>query len=41
LYNLIEDSVVKFYEIYTECQSLQLKNIKLEETFHQLEQVFS
>lgn len=41
LYNLIEESVVKFYEIYTECQSLSLKNVKLEETFHQLEQVFS
>jgi hypothetical protein len=33
LYNLIEESMMKFYDLYVEAQSLKMKNVKLEETF--------
>ena len=33
LYNMIEESVVKFYELYVECAATHQKNLKLEETF--------
>jgi hypothetical protein len=33
LYNIVEESVLKSYELYVELQSLKLKNIKLEDTF--------
>ncbi len=41
LYNMIEESVLKFYELHVECTATKQKNMKLEETFQQLDQVFS
>lgn len=38
---MLEESVVKFYELYVDCQATKLKNLKLEETFTQLDHVFS
>lgn len=37
LYNLIEESILKFYDLYVEALSLKMKNVRLEETFQQLE----
>ncbi len=37
LYNLIEESILKFYDLYVEAQTLKMKNVRLEETFQQLE----
>jgi hypothetical protein len=34
LYNILEESVFKFYEIFTMSLSNQMKNEKLEETFN-------
>ncbi len=33
LYNLIEDSILIFYEIFVKYQATEIKNAKLEETF--------
>ena len=33
LYNLIEESILKFYDLYVEAQTLKMKNVRLEETF--------
>ena len=33
LYSLIEESVLKFYELYVEAQGYKMKNVRLEETF--------
>jgi hypothetical protein len=33
LYTMIEESVIKFYELYVEAQGLKMKNMRLEETF--------
>jgi hypothetical protein len=41
LFNMMEDAVVKFYEIFVKCKAQELKNQKLEETFLQLDSVFS
>jgi hypothetical protein len=30
---MIEESTLKFYELYVDCQATKQKNIKLEETF--------
>lgn len=38
---MVEESVVRFYELYVDCHSTKQKNVKLEETFQQLDQVFS
>lgn len=37
----MEEAVVKFYDIFVKSKTLELKNQKLEETFLQLDSVFS
>ena len=41
LYNVIEESASKFHEIFIQYHSLQAKNQKFNETFSQLDRVFS
>eukprot|EP00347_Sterkiella_histriomuscorum_P009079 403342596 len=41
VYNMLEDSVLKFYDIFVKYRASELKNQKLEETFIQLDTVFS
>jgi hypothetical protein len=33
LYNIFEESIVRFYELYVDCLATKMKNQKLEETF--------
>lgn len=37
----MEEAVVKFYDIFVKSKTLEMKNMKLEETFLQLDSVFS
>eukprot|EP00347_Sterkiella_histriomuscorum_P019994 403339503 len=41
LYNLLEEATFKFYDLFVSSFALQQKNEKLEETFQQLDSVFS
>lgn len=38
---MLEDSILKFYDIFVKYKASELKNQKLEETFIQLDTVFS
>jgi hypothetical protein len=40
LYNILESSVFKFYDLFVESQANQIKCDKLQETFIQLDKVF-
>jgi predicted peroxiredoxin len=41
LYNLIEESATKCFELYVDAQAAKCKTARLEDTIHQLELVFS
>jgi hypothetical protein len=41
LYNLVEELIGKFHEIYVSCTTYKQKTEKFEETFKQLDSVFS